>query len=512
MVQPLKPSRKYLEKSIYALFFILALTILGLNIFFGIKATEKLLPSWANLLLGCGFLWLLYWLFRFERVNRLFDIRIAAFILLLIQLYIIRNIFFLTGWDVFNILRNGAMIAANSTEVLNNSYFSAYPNNIFLVWLISIFARIESVCGFWGDMVFSGVVFQCVLSAVAGYALYSLVLEQTENKSTAMLAWSVYALLTALSPWMVVLYTDAMGLSLPILIVWIFQKTKSGKYLHAKWATIALLSYWGYRLKPQIAVASIAILLTQALYFFRKPDRKKVLRAVSVAAIIALCLGGSALLYPLIVESTGLQIDQEKSFGVFHFVMMGLNPKDHGVWSEEDVTLSSSFETKSERTAAQIAKIQERLSNFGFSGLMDHLYKKSRINFTDGSFSWGNEGNFYFILSDPINDTVCPFLQSLFYTTGENYKTLFTFEQMLWMTSWLFCLPACFRKKKDKTLTAITLSLVGIILFVTLFEARGRYLFIYSPLLAAQGAIGFQEAREKLGAFLIPHLKAHPVA
>ena len=55
----------------------------------------------------------------------------------------------------------------------------------------------------------------------------------------------------------------------------------------------------------------------------------------------------------------------EQSFETAHFLMMEINPKAYGYYSEDDVQFSQSFETKTERDHADIQVFWQRLHKYG---------------------------------------------------------------------------------------------------------------------------------------------------
>lgn len=57
------------------------------------------------------------------------------------------NIFFATGWDTGEVVYNARIIADGSTENLNHSYFSWFPNNHMIVWFISLIFRLNNLFG-----------------------------------------------------------------------------------------------------------------------------------------------------------------------------------------------------------------------------------------------------------------------------------------------------------------------------------------------------------------------------
>lgn len=175
--------------------------------------------------------------------------------------------------------------------------------------------------------------------------------------------------------------------------------------------------------------------------------------------------------------------------------MMGLNEADGGMYSQEDVDYSISFETSKERTAANIEKSIQRLRDMGFLRYMCHLSGKLLTTYHDGTFAWGVEGNFYTRVMDDVNTWMAPFLKSIFYSDGSRHEILKTIEQIVWVGVLLFAFAAGFVRQTEENqadLNILTLSIVGLTLFQMLFEVRARYLFLYVPVYCILATLGFE--------------------
>jgi hypothetical protein len=193
-----------------------------------------------------------------------------------------------------------------------------------------------------------------------------------------------------------------------------------------------------------------------------------------------------------------IKMNKNERFTLFHLIMVGLNKESDGVYSENDFNFSASFTTVKERNIANIDVIKDRLLDFGFIGYIKFLLKKTLINFSDGSFAWNCEGNFYSKV--PERETnLSDFLQNIYFGYGEYHQIFLTFLQFLWFIILILLLGIL---KNiiilDFQITTLLLTLVGVIIFVMLFEARARYLFSYSPFFIIGATVGANQ----IGSFL----------
>ena len=146
------------------------------------------------------------------------------------------------------------------------------------------------------------------------------------------------------------------------------------------------------------------------------------------------------------ILKTSFGINEERNFGPTHYIMMGLNAERSGVFEEEDVLYSNSFQTKAERQRANVQVIKERLNNYGPLGFIKLLVNKALINFNDGSFAWEVEGNFYKELLPDNNKIFAPIFMN-YYSSYEDYdNTVFKqIVQSLWLWVLIFSLGFLFK-------------------------------------------------------------------
>ena len=130
----------------------------------------------------------------------------------------------------------------------------------------------------------------------------------------------------------------------------------------------AIIGTLGYFIKPQCFILLIAVFLIEGIYALSEKHLLKplLLSLLTVAITFFAVKAGTGFL----CSHYHIQLDNEQSFGIAHFWMMGLNPEKKGVYSAEDVRYSRSFVTASERTQANIAVGKQRLQEMGFFGTL----------------------------------------------------------------------------------------------------------------------------------------------
>ena len=502
----------WMKKSIGILFSVMLAAILLLLLFFSDKSyyCKKvfLLPNGALLLIALGLAVLFSCILVrcYQAVEHglsrhfrwLFPT--LAVLLLLLQFAVCYYAYFFTGWDVNMVISQAFQIARGDYSGLEHAYFSRYPNNIFLLWLFSVIFKIcfaldityKSSCVL--ILLFS----QSVLSTLAACLLQRICFAYTNSHVISWCVWLFYAFFVGLSPWLLIPYSDSFGLIFPVLLLWIYHWQKNGRLLWLKWILLGALSFIGYKIKPQVVIMTIAILIVESIHILTNIKEKGTLNKAFVKMASALAAAGVCFMIfsQVILPSVPVKIDPERAFSMTHFMMMGLNRETNGVYSYEDVVYSDSFSDYSERQKGNAAVIKQRVQDYGAHNLLKHLGKKCLVNYGDGTFAWGKEGRFY-LQTFPDKDAVLsPLLKQILYTGGKYHPLYSSLLQAAWLLllfSALGCAAFIFRKNVSDELWTAMLAIIGLTLFVLLFEARARYLYTYAPIYILLGAIGWKQ-------------------
>ena len=420
-----------------------------------------------------------------------------------LQLYVVSNYYFITGWDAGVLCDAARGIAEGQTYGKGSFlsyYFSTYPNNLFLLSVFSGIMKLDRLFGFLD--VESGMMgiltVQCMISALTGVLVFYTALLWKSSVRTAWNSWGLYVCSAGISPWVSIPYSDAFGMFVPILILYLYLSAGNGRRTGVKCFALAAVAAVGFWIKPQLAVMGIAAGLTAVIrlpwkHGGRGRIGKNVVSLAAGAAVALLAVQGA-------VSSVPVEVDREEAFGPAHLLMMGLNPVTNGGYLEEDVQYSHE-QPADERTQANLDRIGQRLAEYGPAGLSAHLAKKLLTDFSDGTWAWGQEGGFYRELKADRNQKMSPFLKSVYYEEGSRHVWFQNWSQTLWMLILAGCFLSFFDRKHDggsPAGPAALLALIGLTLFVLLFEARARYLYCYVPVFVLLSVSGWERAGELL--------------
>lgn len=401
--------------------------------------------------------------------------------------------YFKTGWDAIVVIENAERIAHGDFASIDQWYFSRCTNNIFITCIFAAVIRLGELLPF-GNAYFYLIVLQCFISAYTGYMTYAVAEMYCKKTESALLAWLIYVLLAGLSPLTVVPYTDTVAVFFLITIVYLYSRR-----CHPFW--IGLFFTTGYYVKPQIVILGIAIVLLEGhlLVASARTKWKKMLTVFLGIMAGILLVKGSAYL-------SHIQADSARSLGVSHYLMLGLNERTNGVFAEEDLLFSESFNSVQERSKANLEEAGKRLTDMGAAGLAKHLGRKLQTTFNDGSFAWAAEGGFFQEMVYSGNAAVREFLQNIYYPEGKYYAYFLLAVQILWMGVLFFAVLGV--DGKEQGLLVMALSLIGLTMFEMIFEPRARHVLIYVPVyivLACRGVERLQSAVCSKRTFSIIH-------
>lgn len=412
----------------------------------------------------------------------------------ILQFYIVRGGWFKTGWD-----------AAKLTNVWHIDedlfYYSYYPNQQLLAALFDKIARLGTMLG--QDETYLSLITAACVCATASVVLASLAAKGAFGYACGYLTLGISTVLLALSPWILVPYSDIFSVPFSCFILFAYVCLDQ---TWAKWPVIVFATIMGYQIKPTIIFVSMAVV---AVSFVRLCRRNRASQAPWVSSCKVGQLCKKVLLVVLAVSlafgTTAYikgdkfrDVNPEQAHSMTHFLMMGLNPKTLGVWNGDDVNFSHSFTTKAMRTEGNLIIIKDRIQQYGPVGLMKLFVKKNLTNYNDGTMAWQFEGGFY---REVHGENA---LVRAFYgidETGTNNRENDSFKplyHLIWIAMLLGCALQFFAKDISSTERVLMISLTLLSGFLMIFEARARYLIPLLPLYVILGVSGWLKFARRL--------------
>lgn len=426
--------------------------------------------------------------------SKTIPIIVALFIVLVVfQLLMIRNLYFETTWDVehlVNTVKNFAKtgVFENNTYCGTFPYFSLYPNNLFLA---NIFAVISKVVILFGeDYIYKTLmVIGVILVDIAGILMIKTIGNFTDRRIFKIIGMLGFMAFIGVSPWLLVPYSDTYSIFFPISILYNYTKKEKKAY---NYLLIGLCSYMGYLIKPTVIIVLIAIVIIEfgkvLTKLKEKSNQRKMAKNLTFVIIGIVMVG---LLKFGLSKVTNYQANKEYEISMFHYLMMGISQESTGSFSHNDVYRSLSVDKYEERIKINKEIFAQRLQEMSLRDLCDFYTKKMLVNYNDGTLAWGREGGFY----DKINeheDRLANIMKNFYYNHGSIFYLYTNIMQFIWIFILVFILMRAVLKKFDKNVSVAFLSLIGLTIFLLIFEARARYLYLYSTYYIIISVLGIE--------------------
>lgn len=470
-------------------------------------------------------------------------VAVASVVLLfLAQLIVIHGAWFYSGWDIEFI---------TNMDIPERSYFSAYPNQLFLAGTFRILAELSRYLGVYPPYVF--LLMGSSLCVCISIFLTALIAYKLMAPAHAYGVLLLAILLIGCNPWFLIPYSDTYAMPFVVIPFFVMSYCKK-RFLRAFFVVFFVLI--GMFIKPTVIFVGLTIglfALQRLASGVRACGGKQArgacagdgpaigapasggvahgvcalgarahgaLATKALVCVVAACLAGPcayaikarvcARITPELVS-----LDSNRTFGITHFLMMGTNPTSFGSFSYDDVVLSFTCETTRARTSVNLSTWKSRLADLGARGYIVLLGRKSLSNYMDGSFGWNNEGDFVKeIMGD--NEYLLRWfgIKSASESTSENtsesasnsQRTLsiepFSYlAQILWFIT-IFGVLACPYKQQNSharnawishSTNCMMIAILMLSMFLMIFECRARYLFLYTPLFVILAMSGYAQ-------------------
>lgn len=488
-------------------------------------------------------------------------------LLFIAQLYLQKSAGFVCGWDVGTITQVGERAPSDTSALAR--YLSIYPNQQFLYGLFRKLAKLASLADV---SAYRTLVCCSCLCVTASIVLATAICHRLFGEVQAI-AFQVFAsLFIGLNGWVLVPYSDTFGMLFTSAALWLYviPRKQSVRLLG-----LTAVSILGYMVKPTAIFLLFAIICldwipgiahsaNELIKSNRHSRSRKLTLNGDVAAastegdcqapnatspsasernaspirgtLVALLKVAVPIALGVIlaagigqyVKGNYLTIDPNASYGMTHYLSMGINPSSKGFVSGEEGWLSGSISDPSERRSAQLQLWKKHLKELGPVGLLKIWFEKNLTNYADGSFAWkreviGGSKNWAGWQIPTNNKTISIYGDSL---TVKNWYGIVDEDQrdgagiaygwycqLLWFAVLLGCAASALRHARsmkaanpgepsqstNHICATMALTLIFLSGFLLIFECRARYLFLFMPyytLFAIDGLIGKGSAGE----------------
>ena len=361
----------------------------------------------------------------------------------------------------------------NNEYIWGHEYLSQYPNNLLLFSIFRIMYKIANFFGFYQyDLI--GTVFNIICIDLAGLFTFLSIKKSTDsfNKGVYALGW--FATISPIYIYTCIFYTDTLSMLFAPLILYVFlilKEQKNIKKIILYSVILGIIAAVGMLLKMTVIIVLLATLSVWII--FSKLSIKKMISITFILIMIGFIL----ICKNIVVKNFyyGYSKFETNEIPYTHWIMMGL--KGNGGYNEEDVQYTQSFSTKEEKINANVSQIKIRLKN---------LIETKNYNFFVDKllYTWGD--GTYFCLNKVVYK-YGNIEETLINKQNNSYiKKYISVSQIRHISMLILILLsfANFTMKDDKeNITTISkVTIVGIIVFFIIWEARSRYLVNFIPI------------------------------
>ena len=452
-----------------------------------------------------------------ERKPKKTDYFLVVTIIFFIQFILAKFTYARYGWDCGKVISDVyGLINSGKFEFL---YYAQYPNNI------GIFIIIKNVIEIAKYFVDVQIIYNCFLSAmifniimvdIASIFTFLTIKKVIGNKSAYLSLIFIFPLML-FSPYINIPYTDTISMVFPIIILYLYicikelPKERIKKYILS--FLLGMLMLIGIFIKPTVIIMPIAIIIIGILNL-NKEKIKNIVYSIIVMIFFIMGCGISYLGYniqknQIFGELISKQAQEDFKRSYTHFLMMGMQERQndvigdgknqtlYGTYNVQDDLNTYSIKGYKEKQEYNLKIIKERLKNFGIIGYIKFLYNKANWILSDGTFYYGYEGT-WIVDGYQNKNKVAKIVQKFITVDSKAYKYI---TANIMQISWLIILLGLmlsYSKEKNEYLDIGKLAIIGIILFILIFEGRARYLVNYIPIFIFIGVDGLKISLNKI--------------
>lgn len=429
---------------------------------------------------------------------------VVSVLVLTVQVFLTYNVIFRTSWDAAAVWYGSHWVSMGDVAGIQemSEYYSIYPNNLLLVFIFSRILKLNMMLGNHisnGGLLLAWV--QCAVINISGVILFKCA-KRFVGIRASWCVYILYTILIGLSGWIVIPYSDGMGVIFPVLLLYLYIRYKECTRKNIKYLFILLLFVSGaiaYHIKPYTVIVLISVVIIEGFEFLktvRKQGIHSMRRALNILLVAIIGMICSLLLITEATHSMGFTIDEELERGIPHHLMLGANVKTWGGFSEEDLAFGNNL-NKELRNQEELNEFLKRLTNMGIGGYTELFIHKAAKNFLDGTYGWESAESFYTEIY-PSRGNLCEVLRSWYYGFGDLYKYNAVIRQFVWILILVLTpLAAC----SGKTLLAqekiLFLAVLGLMLYLQIFEAQARSVFTFVPLYIILALMGIKNLMQE---------------
>ena len=388
----------------------------------------------------------------------------------------------------FQVIREMAINLAEGGSFQDHlHYFQIYPNNVGIAVLLS---WIYKVVGSWRNVIFTGLLATDIAAVVTGLTVYN----STKNTWVTLLASLLGEILIAMNWRAAIPYTDNFALLFVSIIIWVYTSGLGREYKAPLIAVSGMIGTW---IKITVLIVLLALLIDCVLRMMASrplfPGGKKewIRTLCSLLVCCAIFAGGTAA-DRMISRKYAYERDGSSEVGWQYYFMMGQDETGLGTvmgqkYREKDEEINSIYSTKEERMSAFLSEGMKWFREKGFWGNVFYFLEKIDVSYNDGQFNA--------IQHYEEDDLKQNRFYKLYIKDAEYNFVLCDLMQVTWFLVLVMIGLTCFTGLRYTSPDCVIhkIIILGMTLYILLFEDRSKYLYMFVPAFVALAGISMAD-------------------
>lgn len=417
-----------------------------------------------------------------KKLNKL-AILITLLLFIGLSVFGIRHLIIPT-YDLSHVERELNLMMDNGPIITNVGYFGKYTNQVPLTIFLYFVYYIGNVLSIGNLKVFATIINSLFISISAYFTFLSI--KEVKSSKHGIIGLLFFALNPIFYMYASYFYTDTLCLPFSSIAIYLLLKLNNKN----KNAFIAILITTGFiiAMGMQIRLIVVFVMLAAIVGSFLNEEKFTKTIKISICLIIGFILG--LLNYALIEGNFEIPKDDTRAFPITHWIMMGLNDKSGGRYNSNDHNYTISFNSKKEKTDANIKVIKSRIKDLGVIGLIKLWGQKIALAWSNGAYRYVDKIRIVeTIRSDFEYICGCNMIFILYYLQIVKSMILVILAYMLFK-----------ELKKDNQISKLTflyVAIFGAFLFYSIWEVQARYSLSFLPWFIILFPLGIENLSNK---------------
>ena len=458
-------------------FFILMFSIVILNLI--INPYQFIKFNYFDMILGIIFLIGLFYLLNkykdFIWKNKIVNI-IMIILYIIFQIIIINCFLVKPTWDFGSVYLIARDYVTVKNATLGSSYLYMCDNNIPITLFFVIIFKIASLIGLKSHLLGVGITINVIIIDISLFYTYLLLDKMNKNIAKPFFIFCLF--FSPLVFYLPIFYTDTITLLFIVIpLYYLYEYFFIKKNFHNIIISGLFLGVGGV-LKATVFIPFIAIIIYAIL---KRENGYKSFLAWMILLVLIPVMGNRMITHTFFSKERL----QEERIPINHYIMIGL--ENDGGFSDSLYKLTTSTSGEENRKKIENERIQTRLEELKDNhGFLAFYNRKISYTWTDGTFF-----SYEKLRRKPYHKEYTKYVLS---DKGED-RLYWALSNAKWFILLLLMVVGTVLKKYLRNdirdfQFILNLSIIGLLLFLLIWETRSRYLVNYSPIFLINGYIG----------------------